>query len=85
MSQTKAGAAKAKQTIINRYGEDHWKKCGAIGGRNGNTGGFRANREVAMAAGSKGGKLSKRGHTYIKSTKNYNYYLYDGEIVRYKK
>ena len=40
---------------------DFYKKIGAIGGRNGRTGGFAANPELARIAGSKGGKKSKRG------------------------
>jgi hypothetical protein len=35
--------------------------AGAIGGRNGHTGGFYANRELAREAGRRGGKISRRG------------------------
>lgn len=37
-----------------------YQVVGRIGGQNGNTGGFYANRELARIAGSKGGKVSKR-------------------------
>lgn len=37
------------------------KRCaGAIGGRKGTTGGFYANRELAVIAGKKGGRISRR-------------------------
>lgn len=35
-------------------------KIGAKGGRNGHTGGFFANRELASSAGKKGGRVSRR-------------------------
>lgn len=38
-----------------------------IGGRNGHTGGFYANPELARIAGAKGGRISRRGkklHTW---------------------
>ena len=41
--------------------EDFYKKIGAIGGKNGRTGGFFANRELARVAGAKGGRISRRG------------------------
>jgi len=37
-----------------------YAKIGAKGGRNGRTGGFAANPELARIAGAKGGKISKR-------------------------
>lgn len=61
MSQTKAGALKAAQTNILKYGEDFYKRIGQKGGRNGHTGGFAANPELAKIAGAKGGKASRRG------------------------
>ena len=59
MAGTKAGAAKASQTIKERHGSDFYKRIGSIGGRNGNTGGFAANPELARIAGAKGGKAKK--------------------------
>jgi uncharacterized protein len=60
MAGTKAGGAKAAETTIRRHGEDFYRIIGAMGGKNGNTGGFHANRELARIAGAKGGKISKR-------------------------
>ena len=60
MAGTKEGGRKAAARNIERYGENYYKIIGARGGKNGNTGGFYANRELARIAGSKGGKISKR-------------------------
>lgn len=40
---------------------DFYAKIGRKGGKNGHTGGFAANRELASIAGKIGGKISKRG------------------------
>lgn len=61
MSGTKAGGLKAAATIKERYGDGFYPKIGSRGGRNGKTGGFAANPELARLAGKKGGKKSKRG------------------------
>lgn len=61
MSGTRSGGAKARETNLKRHGEDFYKRIGAIGGRNGHTGGFAANRELARIAGKKGGRISRRG------------------------
>lgn len=73
MSGTVAGGLKAKKTITERHGSDWYKKIGAIGGRNGHSGGFSADGRVgkdgltgperARIAGAKGGAKSKRGKT----------------------
>lgn len=60
MSGNKTGGAKAAATNKQRYGSDWYAKIGAIGGKNGNTGGFAANRELASIAGRKGGTISRR-------------------------
>ena len=60
MSGTVAGGKKAAATNKAKYGEDFYKRNGAKGGRNGHTGGFAANRELARLAGAKGGKISRR-------------------------
>jgi general stress protein YciG len=44
-----------------KYGSDFYAQIGAKGGKLGRTGGFFANRELARAAGSKGGRISRRG------------------------
>ena len=61
MSGTKAGGLKASTTNKKLHGEDFYKRIGAIGGKNGHTGGFASNRELAREAGRKGGKASRRG------------------------
>lgn len=61
MSGTKTGGLKASATIKRLHGEDFYKRIGSIGGKNGHTGGFASNRELAREAGRKGGKISKRG------------------------
>ncbi len=49
------------ERMKSKYGEDYYSKIGRKGGKNGNTGGFYADRELARRAGVKGGKISKRG------------------------
>ena len=60
MTGTKAGGAKARETNYKRNGVDFYKRIGAIGGRNGHTGGFAANPALARIAGAKGGRVSRR-------------------------
>lgn len=54
MANTKEGGIKTRDKILARD-PDHYKKIGAIGGKNGHTGGFAANPELAKIAGTKGG------------------------------
>ena len=61
MAGTKAGGLKAVATNKAKYGEDFYKKAGQKGGRNGHTGGFASNHDLAVEAGRKGGMKSKRG------------------------
>lgn len=72
MSGTKKGGRKAARTNKERYGDGFYAVIGAIGGKNGNTGGFASDYEhlcdviegshrLALCAGAKGGKKSKRG------------------------
>lgn len=61
MAGTKAGGLKAAATNKAKYGKDFYARIGAIGGRNGNTGGFAANPALAKIAGAKGGRISRRG------------------------
>lgn len=61
MAGTKAGGLKAAATNKERHGEGFYARIGAIGGRNGHTGGFASNPELARIAGAIGGKKSKRG------------------------
>ena len=61
MAGTKAGGAKAAATNKAKYGKDSYSRTGQKGGKNGTTGGFAANRELAKIAGQKGGRISRRG------------------------
>ncbi len=60
MPGTKAGGLKAAATNKKIHGSDFYKQIGAKGGRNGHTGGFAANPELARIAGKKGGQISRR-------------------------
>lgn len=70
MSGTVEGGRKAYQKNIQRHGQDFYAKIGQMGGRRGHSGGFASNkigpdgltgRQRARVAGSKGGKISRRG------------------------
>ena len=61
MAGTKLGGLKAAETNRQIHGEDFYKRIGAIGGKNGHTGGFAANPTLARLAGALGGRNSKRG------------------------
>lgn len=60
MSGTKEGGRKAAATNKEKFGDDFFASIGSKGGRNGHTGGFFANRELAREAGRKGGYKSSR-------------------------
>lgn len=60
MAGTKIGGLSAASTNKKKYGPDFYRRIGQKGGRNGHTGGFAANRDLARIAGRKGGKISKR-------------------------
>ena len=64
MAGTKEGGVAAAKTNKKKYGADFYAKIGARGGKNGRTGGFFANRELARIAGAKGGKKSRRGKMF---------------------
>lgn len=61
MSGTREGGKKTVQTIYERHGKDFFSRIGRQGGKNGHTGGFAANPELARIAGRLGGQRSKRG------------------------
>lgn len=65
MAGTKESGLAAAATNKRKYGDDFYKRIGAIGGRNGRGGGFAGNSERARLAGkiggAIGGKISKRG------------------------
>lgn len=54
------GGKRAANTNKIKYGDDFYKRIGAMGGKRGTTGGFYANRELARIAGAKGGRISRR-------------------------
>jgi len=59
MAGTKAGGKLAAAKNLARD-PDFYAKIGAKGGKNGRTGGFAANPELARIAGKKGGQISRR-------------------------
>ena len=61
MAGTRAGGKKAAKTNKSKYGENFYRELGRKGGKNGHTGGFAFNPELARIAGAKGGRISKRG------------------------
>ena len=69
MSGTKAGAKKAVASIKEKYGEDYFQKIGRKGVQNGHTGGFAYDHELAVRAGTIGGKKSRRGPAKNKRVK----------------
>lgn len=77
MAGTKEGARKAQATIAKKYGSDFYANIGRIGGRNGHTGGFAANPELAREAGRKGGLISKRGPAKVSLGYNLKYDRYE--------
>lgn len=69
MAGNKAGGIKARQTNIERHGEDFYRRIGSKGGKNGHTGGFASDkvgedgltgRQRAVLAGAIGGHISRR-------------------------
>jgi len=75
MAGTKAGGQKAAATNLKKYGPDFYRNIGSMGGRNGNTGGFAANPELAKIAGARGGRISRRG----KGPGKVKEYVYHGD------
>lgn len=65
MAGTKAGGVKAAQTNKNRHGSDFYAQIGAKGGKKTGPKGFALNRELARAAGAKGGRISRRGKATV--------------------
>jgi general stress protein YciG len=60
MAGNKAGGTKTAAANKVKYGKDFYKRIGAMGGKNGNTGGFHGNHELAVRAGRIGGLKSRR-------------------------
>ena len=73
-----AACGKHRRTLIEKLGSEeavreYYRRIGAIGGRNGHTGGFAANKKLAVEAGAKGGHKSLRGYEVISDE--------DGEVT----
>jgi hypothetical protein len=63
MAGTKAGGRAAASTNKKKYGSDFYARIGAMGGKNGRTGGFAAGEEGRARArkyGRVGGRISRR-------------------------
>jgi len=60
MAGTKLGGKAAAKTNKTKYGPDFYAKIGSRGGKNGHTGGFFKNRDLAKIAGARGGRVSRR-------------------------
>jgi len=58
----KSCGVKAAQKNLERD-PNFYAKIGSKGGKNGHTGGFAANPELARIAGAKGGRISRRKKT----------------------
>lgn len=56
--QTKAGAIKAKNTVLAKYGAGYYAKIGAMPHPRG---GFKGRPDLAKIAGARGGTISRRG------------------------
>lgn len=65
MAGTKAGGQAAALKNKEKYGEDFYKRIGSEGGKKGTTGGFYYSKvnglDLHIKAGTKGGKVSRRG------------------------
>lgn len=61
MAQTKEGALKAQQTILEKYGKEHYANMGRIGGKAKVPKGFALDLDRAREAGRLGGTRGKRG------------------------
>jgi general stress protein YciG len=60
MAGTKNGGIKAAATNKQRYGMNFYEQIGRKGGTISSGGGFAKNRELAVEAGRKGGRASRR-------------------------
>lgn len=72
------------KTMIAKYGSEEamrakMREIAAEGGRRGcgpdYKGGFAANKALAKSSGAKGGRISRRGYTFVKETEEYLEYI----------
>lgn len=70
MAGSRDGGLRAAKTNYKKHGSDFYKRIGAMGGRNGHTGGFASDkvgkdgltgRQRASLVGKDGGRNGKRG------------------------
>ena len=82
MPGTKAGGYKARETNYVKYGDDFYNKIGSLGGRvkTSKPKGFAANPELAVKAGAKGGRKSRRTGVTTDQGKKKEYY-YNGDRI----
>lgn len=86
MAGTRIGGLKAARTNLREHGNDFYVRIGAMGGRNGHTGGFAANPDLARMAGRKGGRISSRkgvknGEGKWKQHRNTYKIIEDGKVI----
>lgn len=67
MAGTREGGKKAAKTNKIRYGETFYQQIGRKGGKISRGGGFAMNRDLAVEAGRRGGKASRRTKMGAKS------------------
>ena len=71
MAGTVAGGRKAAATNKIRYGLSFYKQIGGKGGKISRGGGFAMNRDLAIEAGRKGGKASRRTTNSLTTGEDY--------------
>lgn len=99
MAGNRIGGKKVVETRVQKYMaqgyseiearkmvSDDYRRIGAKGGKNGNTGGFAFNRDIARSAGATGGKYSRRGYEMLERTETSGTYRRksDGAIVEFR-
>jgi hypothetical protein len=85
MSGNTIGGKKSAAKILAKD-PTFYSRIGSKGGQKSSpTKGFGDNRERAAAAGRIAGKLSKRGHKYLRTENGFNYYIFKatGEEVKF--
>lgn len=60
MKSTEERKTSVRDTLVERYGEDYWRRIGKKGGQVCCEKGFALNHELAVRAGRIGGRMSSR-------------------------